>query len=67
MAFKHKRLEHSWQLRLVELLPRTTKNRNETIRCKILLVPGADASLIDPQYDKSRDAERIPYTALSYC
>ncbi|KAN0104285.1 Heterokaryon incompatibility protein (HET) domain containing protein [Hyaloscypha variabilis] len=67
MAFKHKRLEYSWQLRLVELLPRTTKNRNETIRCRILLVPGADASIIDPHYDKSHDAKRLPYIALSYC
>lgn len=67
MAFKHKRLEHPWQLRLVELLPRTTNNRNETIRCRILLVPGADAGIIDPHYDKSHDAKRIPYIALSYC
>jgi Heterokaryon incompatibility protein (HET) len=66
MAFKHKRLEHPWQLRLVELLPRTTKNHSETVRCRILLVPGADAGIIDPNYDRSHNAECMPYIALSY-
>ena len=67
MAFKHKPLEHPWQLRLVELLPRATEDPNETIRCKIRLALGADAASLDLQYDKSQDAKRIPYRALSYC
>ncbi|KAH6673508.1 heterokaryon incompatibility protein-domain-containing protein [Halenospora varia] len=67
MAFKHKTLEHPWQLRLVELLPRATEDPNETIRCKIWLTPGADAASLDLHYDKSQDVKLIPYRALSYC
>lgn len=65
--FEHERLKYPWQLRLVELLPPLMKNRNETVRCRVHVTPGADAAALDPRYDVSQDAKRLPYTALSYC
>lgn len=61
--FKHKPLQHPWQIRLLELLP---QDKPHSVRGKIHLVPGNDAKKIDPNYDVEQNADRIPYNALSY-
>ena len=61
--FKHKPLQHPWQIRLLELLPR---DKPDSVRGKIRLIPGGDAKQIDPNYDVKQDADKVAYYALSY-
>ena len=62
--FRHKPLEHPWQIRLVELI--ACKEEEDPVQCKIHLIPAGDAKEIDPDYDIVGDAKKIPYFALSY-
>jgi len=62
--FKYERLEYDWQLRIVELLPLKDGSK---VCCKIHVIPGGDATELDPEYDAVReDTKKLPYRALSY-
>lgn len=64
--FQHSPLRNSWHLRLVELLPPVSGELDEIVQCKIHFVPRPDAETLDPHYDMSQCANKIPYRALSY-
>ncbi|KAF2101478.1 hypothetical protein NA57DRAFT_72920 [Rhizodiscina lignyota] len=61
--FKHKPLQHPWQLRLIQLLPR---DETGTVKGRIHFVPGGDAKQIDPNYGDEEEGKKVTYVALSY-